>query len=738
VNNIARPLALLAAAAVIALTAADALAKHEKHVRAAREPADAHARHDKHGHGAREAADAHAKHHKHGRGAEPAKAESCASAALVAAPFAGETYPPSPDVAAVKQAIDLVRKHKLGEAAEIAKSIRDPAAQKLVEWVFLRSDDVDADFARYARFIRVNPDWPSIPLFRRRAEAALWQERRDAATVRRFLGGNPISAKGRFALARVLLAEGELGAAEQAVREAWWSEELSEALEAQTIEAFGALLMPADHRTRMDRRLAAKDFTAAMRAANRLGADEKAIVKACEAVAEKSGKAHALLDAVGDDARRDLGYTLCRVHWLIGHDEIVEAARLVLASPREDMRAQDADEWWRERRVLARRLLDIGDAKTAYEVIREAAPPTNANYRAEFRFMAGWIKLRFLEDPAAALAHFAQVDDDSANPIVRARAGYWRGRAAEAAGRKLEARAYYEAAARHSTAYYGQLARAKLGLGEMVLRPPPEPDPARRVAIFWSDLLHAAELLYASGERELVIPFVADLAERSVDVATLAALAELAASHEDARATLIIGKTALARGFAFDFYAFPNFGLPPYQPIAPDIGPSVAYSVVRTESAFDPQDKSPAQAVGLMQVTPEAGRDTAGRFKVSYDWQRLVCDPVYNTQMGAAELAGLLRDYQGSYMMTFAGYNAGRGRVGEWIKQHGDPRDPKVDPVDWVERIPLAETRNYVQRVMENLAVYRVRFGNDTTNAELRDRAAAREAAAGGSSFIPP
>jgi soluble lytic murein transglycosylase len=133
---------------------------------------------------------------------------------------------------------------------------------------------------------------------------------------------------------------------------------------------------------------------------------------------------------------------------------------------------------------------------------------------------------------------------------------------------------------------------------------------------------------------------------------------------------------------------------------------------------FDQHDKSPAKAVGLMQVTPEAGRDTAKRFGIAYDWNRLVSDPVYNTQMGAAEVAALLKEYRGSYVMAFAGYNAGRGRVAGWVAKHGDPRDPKVDAVDWVERIPFAETRNYVQRVMENLQVYCARFGASTAILE--------------------
>jgi soluble lytic murein transglycosylase len=159
-----------------------------------------------------------------------------------------------------------------------------------------------------------------------------------------------------------------------------------------------------------------------------------------------------------------------------------------------------------------------------------------------------------------------------------------------------------------------------------------------------------------------------------------------------------------------DYYAYPTVGLPDYKPIAPPISWAVAYSVARQESDFNQQDISSAHAMGLMQVTPEAGRDTARRFKVEYNGPRLLKDPVYNMQMGAAELSNLLSYYRGSYVLTFAGYNAGMGRVKQWIAAYGDPRDPTIDPIDWAERIPIAETRNYVQRVMENLQVYRARF----------------------------
>jgi soluble lytic murein transglycosylase len=288
-------------------------------------------------------------------------------------------------------------------------------------------------------------------------------------------------------------------------------------------------------------------------------------------------------------------------------------------------------------------------------------------------------------------------------------------------------RLQYEAAARYPTAYYGQLARARLGLGEIALSGSP-PEPLNGSAY---ELQRAAEILYVIGARDLVLSFVTNLAEESGDAGALAALGQLAASYNDARAMLLVGKTALARGLAMHQYAFPDIGVPPYRQVGPDLDRCIVYSIVRTESAFDPHDMSPAKAVGLMQVTPEAGRDTAKRFGLAYDWNRLVSDPVYNTEMGAAEVAALLKEYRGSYIMTFAGYNAGRGRVQQWVAQHGDPRNPKVDAVDWVERIPFAETRNYVQRVMENLQIYGARFGAsiDTVEPNLH-RAASIESRA--------
>jgi soluble lytic murein transglycosylase len=282
--------------------------------------------------GAREAATSHHKVKSARREKKKTPAACPASPVPAPAPAAIDpgiaTLPV--DFRTAKQAIDLVRRRKSAEATAIERSIGDPVAQRLVEWVLLRHADSEAGFDRYAAFIRDNPQWPSIPLLRKRAEGRLWQEHRDGATVRHFLAGAPPSGPlGRLALARVLIGEGDRTAAERELRETWWSAELSERQEAEVLDVFRDALTRADHAVRMDWRLSTKDFTGAMRAARRLGDDEVAIVKACAGVT--SAKIGAPLDAVSGEAREDPGYRLCRIRWLRRHDDVATATKLMLA-----------------------------------------------------------------------------------------------------------------------------------------------------------------------------------------------------------------------------------------------------------------------------------------------------------------------------------------------------------------------------------------------------------------------
>src|SRR5262249_51035769 len=338
--------------------------------------------------------------------AGPAMAIAYEPPATGGVPLASATTAMTPrgDVDAVKQAIGRVRAGRMGEASAIERDISDPLARKLVEWLILRNDDNEAAFAPYTAFIAANPGWPSIVTLRRRAEAMLWQERAGSATVRGyFANARALSAKGRFALARALLTDGDRAGAQALVREAWRNDSISQELEAQALDLFGELISRADEKVRMDRALYTKDdLDAGLRAARRLGGDQPAIAKARISVLQNAPNAKAQLDAVPAAARRDAGYIFAHVQWLRRHDRIADAGALIQTAPRDPGQLANLDEWWIERRLVARKLLDLGDARTAYAVARDAAPPSRSNYHAEHEFTAGWIALRFLHEPAVA------------------------------------------------------------------------------------------------------------------------------------------------------------------------------------------------------------------------------------------------------------------------------------------------------------------------------------------------
>jgi soluble lytic murein transglycosylase len=329
--------------------------------------------------------------------------------------------------------------------------------------------------------------------------------------------------------------------------------------------------------------------------------------------------------------------------------------------------------------------------------------------RIEAEFHAGWIALRFLNDTAAAATHFAEASTIAVTPISVARAAYWQGRAAEAAGRAAEANGFYARAAERPTTFYGQLAREKLNLPLELRRPDPL-DEAGRKGFEARLAVEGVKLLSQIGEADLALALYGDLAQSLVDPAQLEALAAIAEDSKDPRAVLAVGKTALQRNFPLDPYAYPTIGIPSFSPVGDHVDPAMVYAVARQESAFNPKAISSAGARGLMQLMPATAARTAKRFGMGFDVKRLTDDPSYNAKIGSAHLGELMEDWKGSHILAFASYNAGGGNVIKWVRSYGDPRKSQVDWIDWVERIPFSETRNYVQRVMENFAVYRNRL----------------------------
>ena len=559
--------------------------------------------------------------------------------------------------------------------------------------------------------------WPGMKTLRRNIERALYREKADPGEVLAALGDTPPQTmEGVIILARAHLAGGNSAAASKVISRFWRKEKLEAKEEAFILREFGGVLSKADHRARMEQMLHYDRVSAASRVAKHADAEE--LAQAWSAVIRKDKKAASLLDAV-PKAQRGGGYVFAKARHLRWAKKYKDAAAIMLTAPADADSLVDPDAWWVERRVLSRELLDLGDPATAYRLAAAHAAESPA-MAADAEFHAGWYALRGLRDANTAARHFGRIAAVAEGPISLARAFYWLGRAAEDGG-PGEAEEHFQRAARYGTAFYGQLAAAKLGLDTIpAAHPSPTVDDRQNFA--QRQAVQAIERLEAAGHQRHADILYRDLAGELDSAGELALLAIKAEKRGDHHLALRIGKIAAARGLEIGALSHPLGAIPGSADIS-GAGKALAYAIARQESEFNAGAVSPAGARGLLQLLPRTAQEMAKRAGLKFSAGRLTTDAGYNAALGAAYLGDQLSRFDGSYILTFAGYNAGPGRAQEWIKRYGDPRGKDIDTiVDWIERIPFTETRNYVQRVMENYQVYKMRLsGRFDIAADLTD-----------------
>ncbi|WP_245293846.1 lytic transglycosylase domain-containing protein [Methylobrevis pamukkalensis] len=613
------------------------------------------------------------------------------------------------ETAALRAAFAAIGRRDSAAYRDLAPRLA-PLDRRIADWIALRRDLPGLTVDEIQRFGREAPAWPSADLVRRRAEAVLLRSRPgDAALIDAFSRQPPLSETGRLALARAHLAAGDREKAAAAFAPLWRGATFSLAQEPVLAKEFAAVLTRADHLARYRMLVYEDRLRQARIVATQLGADWSALTEARSSVVGRLPNGRRLLDALPVSVRTDPIAQISRVDLARRADDDVAAGRILAATvlTPED----DPDRWWIQRRIVSRSLLEEGNARLAYELAAAQRGGT-ALTRTEAAFHAGWYALRFLEDPARALGHFRQLSEISTRPISRSRAAYWLGRTHDALGDKAEARRHYERAAEDVTTFYGQIAATGLGRTRLDLPPAPEPTAADHEAFAANELVRAAQRLTALGrgsDAALLFTELARTLKSPGQIALLARLAEEGGAH---RIALQVGKLAHDTHPEAVPLAFPLEAIPESARTGGAVEPAVVYAISRQESAFDPAAVSPAGALGLMQLLPGTARATAGKLGTGYATSRLTTDPAYNARLGAAHVRELADRFDGSYVLAFAAYNAGAGRAREWIARFGDPRDPAVDTVDWIEKIPFGETRNYVQRVMENLQVYRARLAD--------------------------
>jgi len=593
-----------------------------------------------------------------------------------------------------------------GDFAAASRSVRqttDNVPAKIVRWMELMRPASGARFTEITDFIQQNPEWPGQIVLRQRAEEVIAGVP-EGVLREWFAKYPPITPAAKLRLADLTYAGGQREAGIAMVREMWINSDLGSADERTILDQYDNILRREDHIKRLDRLLWEDQEDAAKRMYPRVPPEYRALAEARLKLADEAPGVERLVARVPEHLQSDPGLLYERMRWRRRKEQYDGALQIALNPPREIPRP---GAWWAETQVLARRALADRNVSLAYKLASRHGK-LEGNALSEAEFLAGWISLRFMHDANTAYDHFVKLYDGVKLPISAARGAYWAGRAAEAMNQRQLAAAWYGSAAEHPTTYYGQLAYARLG-DDAGKRPLPDPRPTVEDIKGFErrELVRATRILSESGETDRVKMFMLRLSELSktpVEHAMVAMLAEALARPELAVA---VAKRAGYAGVALTQHGYPLIRVP-----SGGIAETpLVLAMTRQESAFERDAVSKAGARGLMQLMPATAKNIAKQVSLPFSADRLLTDGSYNLALGRAYVDTLLDIFNGSYVMTIAAYNAGPGRVRQWVQDFGDVRSKDVDAVDWVEAIPFSETRNYVQRVLENLQVYRLRLG---------------------------
>jgi soluble lytic murein transglycosylase len=614
----------------------------------------------------------------------------------------------APALAQQADPIAAIRADRWADAQRAAGTYADPVATKLVTYFRLLTPGA-ATADEITDFMAQSPDWPNQTLLERRRQEAIAADPDLASTLAQCERNALTLPQTMLHCGEALANAGRNPEAQEEARRAWVA---GYADETAFLRRWSGAIRSDDNWERFQR-FAWHDAAATARQLQRLDAQHRAAAEARLALQHDAPNAETLVAALPDSLRQDPGMVLDRARWMRHADRTSDALALWQRSGEAAQRDAPADQlaaFWTERNVLARRLLRDGNAAGAYALADRHGRIT-PEQMLDAEFLAGFIALRQLNDPAAATRHFTALTEQSKAAITQGRAHYWLGRAATAAG--ADPKPEYRLAAAWPTTFYGQLAALALGNDGAALarRITAIHDPAytRDQALAFTDreVVRAAAMLVAWNDPHRARAFLLRMDELAPDPADRTLTARFAL-----RLGLPDTAVFVARRMGRDGLALPEAGWP-IAAEAPDgpVDASVTLGLIRQESSFDIAAVSPSGARGLMQLMPFTAQAVAKQIGTPTSPVSLTVDPAHNMRLGTAYLREMLDRFDNSLPLAVAAYNAGPHRVDQWLPENGDPRAGPIDMVDWIELIPFNETRNYVQRVLENVVIYRVRRG---------------------------
>ncbi|MBL94908.1 MAG: Soluble lytic murein transglycosylase [Alphaproteobacteria bacterium MarineAlpha3_Bin5] len=618
-----------------------------------------------------------------------------------------ETEITKKEVEYFREIIKKIRHQKIKDLKHSSITFKDPLIRKIIVWFLLDSGGLGMNFNEINKFIKVNPGWPNIRKWRVLAEESLPNKMSPGEIIEWFEEIGPISSMGRVKLASAHLSISNKRKGKTLIRNAWIKGNFTKRQEKEFYRKYNKLLTREDNRNRLDRLLWEGRYWPTRRMLWKVDKDYQSLAEARFALRHSRGNVDKLIALVPNILKKDPGLLYERLRWRRRRN--LESAFTLLEKIPENLIY--VNRWWKERSYLARKLLRKGHITAAYKAASKhnLKKESGADY-AEAEWFSGWVALRFLGDHKIALSHFQRMYDAVSYPISKSRGAYWLGRTADSSGEKGLARKWYEIGSKNSTTYYGQLSFTELHLNSSLRFPlAPKIEPGLENKFNRHELVRAIKLLARAKIKIKIKPFLKSILSVSDDSGWMRLTAELCLSLGYKDLSIWISKKSLRKGISLIKSNYPEINLPTLkdQPSDFTLENALVLALIRQESMFNLGAISPAKARGLMQLMPNTAKRTVKRLGLKYSKSRLLTDPNYNIKIGKTFLLTLMQQFKGSHILSLAAYNAGNSRVKRWIHENGDPRDPLVDSIDWVELIPIKETRNYIQRVLENLQVYR-------------------------------
>lgn len=604
--------------------------------------------------------------------------------------------------ASAERALQAADDKQWSEALREAKS-GDAVLLKLVTWQYLLDADTTPSFEEYASFIQANPNWPGQKKLRVRAEFALRTSNvPDSEIMNWFADETPLTGVGKLALAEALLhhKSGSQDKITALLRDAWKDGDFEEAEEKKFLSDHGNRLRGEDHIARVDRLLWEEKVTPAKRMLGRVSNDYQKLFKARIALISNKRLAVLAVGQVPAELKKNPGLLYDRMRFRARRNDDRGVREMLLAAPAQ---VPYPEKWWKYRDVQVREAIDEHNYKLAGRLLANHGQAGGSEL-ADAQWLLGWLKTEFLNDPKPGYEIFYKMYSGVRFPVSKARAAYWAARAADKAGDATASENWYNTATAYPTTFYGQLASFKRnGTAPLHIPAAPNIDAGVRSNFENSDVVRAVKICMQAGETDLANRLISYLVENSQSDSEAALAAGLGVQSGHKFLSVRAAKKALQQQNA----VLLDIGYPaPKIPDGLPIDRELVLAITRQESEFDPQARSPSGAIGMMQLMAPTAKETARKNDMKYKRERL-SEMDYNIKLGSAYLAHLINNYDGSYIMAIAAYNGGSGNVYKWTRQFGTPGNNLDSAVNWIEKIPFSETRNYVQRVLENLQVYR-------------------------------